>query len=95
MFNKLKQYLSRFTDKPISTGVGLTTTDIDPSHVRETISPTIPRFMMNGTNNVYVFVRVSIGRESGTMYYILEHVTRKEELVISSITFDELFSRVI
>lgn len=95
MLNKLKKFISRYTDKPITIGVGLTTTDIDPTHIRETISPTIPRFIMNGTNNVFIFVRVSIGRESGTMYYILEHVSRKEELVISSTTFDDLFTRVV
>lgn len=92
MFNNVKQFISRFTDKPIYKGTGITSLDVT-TDIQGTADETTC-YRLNGTDYIYAFQRVSVGKRSGIIYYILERIDVKEEMVVSATVFNQIFTRI-
>lgn len=93
MFDNFKRFISKFTDKPIYKGVGVTS--MDEIRGNETTTDGITLYKLNGTKHIYSFQRVSVGKKSGVIYYILESNNgSKEEMVVSASVFNEIFTRI-
>lgn len=93
MFDNVKRFISRFTDKPIYKGTGVTTITNDFQGT-QTNAEVVTSYRLNGTEFIYSFQRVSVGKKSGIIYYILERKDSNEEMVVGSSVFNEIFTRI-
>lgn len=88
MINNVKKFISRFTDKPIYKGTGVTSSDT------YTEIDEVTCYKLNGTDYIYEFQRVSVGKKTGVIYYILQRIDVKEEMVVSAMVFNQIFTRI-
>ena len=88
MFNKIKKFFSRFTDRPIFKGQGVTTLDILSSAPVEEVN-----FKISGAKDLFTLERVVCGAEDDSMYYVLQNTKDTTELIMTPEMFDQIASR--
>ena len=60
----------------------------------QTTAEVVTCYNLKGTEHIYSFQRVSVGKKSGVIYYILERKDTNEEMVVSATVFNEIFARI-
>jgi hypothetical protein len=95
MLNNIKQAISKLTSTDVPIGLGITADndEVIPKP-RKAIKTEKRRFLLNGTNEVYVFQRVTTGPDTGTVYIALQHIVRPEELVVPNRVFDMILTKL-
>lgn len=90
MINKIKRFISRYVDRPIYKGEGVTTTDVDSAYI-PIFQKEIFNYRLVGTDDVFTVSAIEFDTATYIEYIYLNHTENEEHMKISMRLFKTLF----